>query len=258
MIRIDLYLVNMGYARSRTIAKRLVEANAVSVDGNTVNRASTLIDEDTDHQVTITNNIKYVSRGGYKLEGILEAGKICVEGKTCIDIGASTGGFTDCLLQKGAAHVYAIDSGTNQLDPSIAVDPRVTVLEKTNARSIDSELIPNPVDIIVMDVSFISQTLIHHTVDSFLLDDGLFISLIKPQFELSKAQIGKGGIVKSKADRHLAVKKVIESCQKHTLFPLLLTDSSIKGGDGNYEYTAIFGRSQQSDFDLIKELKKLS
>lgn len=258
MMRIDLYLVNMGYARSRTVAKKLIESDFVSVDGNIINRASSTIDEDTDHDIQITNEFRYVSRGGYKLEGILKAGNIDVKGKICIDVGASTGGFTDCLLQNGAEHVYAVDSGTNQLDPSIASDPRVTVLEKTNARSIDEQLIPRAVDIIVMDVSFISQTLIHHTIDKYLLEDGLFISLIKPQFELSRSQIGKGGIVKSKADRHSAVKKVVESCIHYSLFPQLLTDSAIKGGDGNCEYTAIFGRRLSPDFDLNNEIKKLS
>lgn len=258
MIRIDLYLVNMGYAKSRTIAKKLIEAKAVSVDGSEITRASALIDECTDHDVKITEEFKYVSRGGYKLEGILNTGKIDVSGKICIDIGASTGGFTDCLLQNGASHVYAVDSGTNQLAPSIASDPRVTVLEKTNARSLDKTIIPNAVDIIVMDVSFISQTLIHPTVNEFLLDNGLFISLIKPQFELTRSAIGKGGIVKSRSDRHLAARKVIESCRQNNLHPRLLDDSSILGGDGNHEYTAIFGREKLPEFNVENEIKKLS
>lgn len=248
----------MGYAKSRTIAKKLIESNFVSIDGLEISRASTLVDESVDHNVKITEEFKYVSRGGYKLEGILNDGNINVEGKICIDIGASTGGFTDCLLQKGAKHVYAVDSGTNQLDPSLAVDPRVTVLEKTNARLLNNSVIPNAVDIIVMDVSFISQTLIHPAVDNLLLHDGLFISLIKPQFELTRSAIGKGGIVKSKSDRHLAAKKVIDSCIENNLYPRLLTDSSILGGDGNREYTAIFGRDPIPKFNTLNEIKKLS
>ena len=154
--------------------------------------------------------------------------------------------------------MYAVDSGTNQLDPSLAVDPRVTVLEKTNARLLNNSVIPNAVDIIVMDVSFISQTLIHPAVDNLLLHDGLFISLIKPQFELTRSAIGKGGIVKSKSDRHLAAKKVIDSCIENNLYPRLLTDSSILGGDGNREYTAIFGRDPIPKFNTLNEIKKLS
>lgn len=258
MIRIDQYLVKMGYASSRTLAKKLIEANAVSVDGGKISRASALIDEECEHNVTVTEKFKYVSRGGYKLEGILNAGKIDVCEKICIDIGASTGGFTDCLLQSGASHVYAVDSGTNQLAPSIASDARVTVLEKTNARSLDFDIIKEKADIIVMDVSFISQTLIHPTVNKFLLDDGLFITLIKPQFELTRSAIGKGGIVKSKADRHLAAKKVIDSCRNFDLYPLLLTDSTILGGDGNHEYTAIFCKNELLGYNVENEIKKLS
>lgn len=258
MIRIDQYLVKMGYTKSRTTAKKLIEANAVQIDGLTINRASALIDDTADHDVNITEEFKYVSRGGYKLEGILNAGNVNVNGKICIDIGASTGGFTDCLLQNGAAHVYAVDSGTNQLAPSIAADPRVTVLEKTNARSLDGSHIKEKADVIVMDVSFISQTLIHPTVGKFLIDNGLFISLIKPQFELTRYAIGKGGIVKSKSDRHLAVKKVIESCIQFELYPILLSDSAILGGDGNHEYTAIFRKNALAKFNVENEIKKLS
>lgn len=258
MIRIDSYLVNMGYARSRTVAQKLIEAGFVTVDGSLMRKPSALIDEEAEHSVSVTEEFKYVSRGGYKLEGIIEAGCVDVTDKICIDIGASTGGFTDCLLQKGARHVYSVDSGTDQLAPSISEDPRVTALEKTNARSLSEEQIPEPADIIVMDVSFISQTLIHETVNRFLSKNGIFISLIKPQFELSRSEIGKGGIVKSKSDRHLAIKRVIASCEKYDLHPQLLTDSSITGGDGNREYTVIFSRRESKNFNLTNELKKLS
>lgn len=257
-MRADLLLVKLGFARSRESAKKLIDLGFVFIDGICVTKPSKEYDENAELDISVTEKPKYVSRGGYKLEGILDLGEIDPGGKICIDIGSSTGGFTDCLLQRGAEHVYCVDSGSDQLAEELREDPRVTVLEKTNARNLTDERIPELADIIVMDVSFISQTLLHDTVTRFLLPDGLFISLIKPQFELTKSKVGKGGIVKSAKDRRYAVRRVVESCKSVGLYPRMICDSSIKGGDGNCEYTAVFSALQESEFDFEAAIDKLT
>ncbi len=257
-MRADLLLTKLGYARSREAAKKLIEQGFVLIDGAVISKPSKDLDENAEYNITLTEKPKYVSRGGYKLEGILDESGIDPKGKICIDIGSSTGGFTDCLLQRGAAHVYCVDSGSGQLADELRNDKRTTVLEKTNARTLSSAEISAPADIIVMDVSFISQTLLHGKVSEFLKDDGVFLSLIKPQFELTKSKIGKGGIVKSKNDRHLAAERVCLSMLEYRMYPHLLIDSKIKGGDGNHEYTAIFKKQENITFDLKKTIDLLS
>jgi len=260
-MRSDVLLVKLGYSRSRESAKKLIEGGFVYINGKQITKPSFDVpfDENSDNiSVQITEQPKYVSRGGYKLEGILKLGKLDVSNAVCIDIGASTGGFTDCLLQRGASRVYCVDSGTNQLVSEISSDPRTVVLEKTNARYLDEKHIPETVDVIVMDVSFISQTLLHERVSHFLKDNGVFISLIKPQFELSKNEIKKGGIVKNKSDRHMSASKVINSCIRNGLYPVLIADSSIKGGDGNIEYTAIFKKDNNVNYDWRHSISLLS
>lgn len=260
-MRADLLLVKLGYARSRESAKKLIEQGFVFIDQKKISKPATDIlypsQSGDEPNITITEVPKYVSRGGYKLEGILELGKIDVSGAVCIDIGSSTGGFTDCLLQNGASHVYCVDSGKDQLDPSIANDERTTVLEKTNARTLSDDIIKDKADMIVMDVSFISQTLLHERVAHFLKSNGIFVSLIKPQFELTRQEIKKGGIVKSKKDRHTAISKVMYSCIENGLYPCLLSESSIKGGDGNTEYTAIFVKDRNDGYDWIHAAEDL-
>ncbi len=257
-MRADLLITKLGYARSREAAKKLIEQGFVLIDGAVLKKPSQDFLEDGEYQITITEKPKYVSRGGYKLEGILDEAGINPSDKVCIDIGSSTGGFTDCLLQRGAAHVYCVDSGSGQLVDELRRDERTTVLEKTNARSLTEAKIPVLADIIVMDVSFISQTLIHETVSKFLSPEGVFISLIKPQFELTKSKIGKGGIVKKVSDRHMAAERVVESCRVFGLYPELLINSKITGGDGNHEYTAVFRKDKDIIFDLKKAIEKLS
>lgn len=255
-MRADLLLVKLGYTRSRESAKKLIEQGFVFIDQKQITKPATDISGDAPN-IIVTEVPRYVSRGGYKLEGILKLGKIDVCGTICIDIGASTGGFTDCLLQNGASHVYCVDSGKDQLDPSLALDKRTTVLEKTNARTLSDEIIKDKADIIVMDVSFISQTLIHERVAHFLKQGGIFVSLIKPQFELTRQEIKKGGIVKSKKDRHTAISRVMHSCMENDLYPYLLAESSIKGGDGNTEYTAIFVKGRNDGYDWIHAAEDL-
>ena len=175
-MRADALLVKLGYARSREIAKELIESKSVRINGKEVKKSSAEYDEHSELFIDVESAPKYVSRGGYKLEGILDLLALDVSNSVCIDIGASTGGFTDCLLQRGVSRVYCVDSGSNQLAPSIASRKEVRVLEKTNARYLSEEVIPEKADVIVMDVSFISQTLLHSTVIRFLKPEGRHVS----------------------------------------------------------------------------------
>ncbi len=256
-MRADQLLQKLGYTRSRESAKKLILLGSVSVNGKKLTKPSQVLDDAEDYEIVVTDKPKYVSRGGYKLEGILDDAKIDVNDAVCIDIGSSTGGFTDCLLQRGAKHVFCVDSGNDQLSKILREDERTTVLENTNARMLSHNEIPVLADIIVMDVSFISQTLIHPSVSKFLADNGLFITLIKPQFELTRSEIGKGGLVKDKENRHSAIRRVVFSCERFGLMPLMISDSKITGGDGNIEYTAVFkhGESQINTDEIIRTLK---
>ena len=239
-MRADIYLFSHGYAKSRKQAKDLIDAGAVSVDGKVLKKPAEDISEEFAHEIVVSKAEKYVSRGGLKLEAALDAFMIDVTGATALDIGASTGGFTDCLLSRGALRCIAVDSGHGQLDPSLLADARVTSYEKYNARELEKSIVPGGADIVVMDVSFISQTLIISRIPEILKDSGSFVSLIKPQFEAGRAAIGKGGLVKSKADREAAVFRVIDFAGTVGLFCTGLIVSPITGGDGNTEYLAIF------------------
>lgn len=246
MIRADVFLVTEGYAKSRQSAQRSIEAGLVVIDGRPVNKASEKIDETVEHSVTCESTIAYVGRGGLKLEAALNSFDIDPNGKTCFDVGASTGGFTDCLLKRGAMRVYAIDSGRDQLADELKDDPRVVSLEGMNARFLTFEGIGDRADIIVMDVSFISQTLILPRFPSLLKDGGVVVTLIKPQFECGREAIGKGGIVKKPEHRLLAVRRVVDAAKEHGLNLRSLIRSPIEGGDGNVEFLAYFNRDNNS------------
>ncbi len=237
-MRADIFLSENGYAESRTRAARLISEGKVIIDGRTVQKASEDI-SDREHTVVITENDAYVGRGGLKLEAALGHFKIDVTGKRCIDIGASTGGFTDCLLQKGAEVVFAIDSGKGQLHPRLLVDERVVNIEGYNARELSREGL-GVFDIAVMDVSFISQTLIHKALSEILDEGAIFISLIKPQFESGRSALGKNGIVKNAKDRENAINRVFDSALANGFEPTGIINSPIEGGDGNREYLACF------------------
>ena len=239
-MRIDLYLVEKGFCESRSRAARLISDGKIILDGQSVTKASLDVVGD-DHVIEITEADRYVGRGGLKLEGAIEHFKIDVKGKRCIDVGASTGGFTDCLLQNGAAHVCAVDSGRGQLHPKLLEDIRVTSLEGFNARELSAENF-GYFDVAVMDVSFISQTLIHLPLSSVLSEGAIFVSLIKPQFEAGKSALGKGGVVKKASDRSAAVLRVLESANRCGFKTLGVMRSPIDGGDGNREYLAVFKR----------------
>ena len=256
-MRLDLYLVNNSFADSRQKAQRLIKNGCVKLDGREITKASEDIDETAEHSVEITETDaeRYVSRGGLKLEGALEAFLVSPEGLVCADIGASTGGFTDCLLQRGAARVYAFDSGKSQLHPRLASDERVVSKEGFNARYITPDDVGEPVDLAVMDVSFISQTMIIPSLSRLLKKEGRFITLIKPQFEAGRSALGKNGIVKRKEDRLSAVMRVLECAMNEGLSFEGLIPSPIKGGDGNVEFLACFIKCENITAPIASEIK---
>jgi 23S rRNA (cytidine1920-2'-O)/16S rRNA (cytidine1409-2'-O)-methyltransferase len=240
MTRIDVYLTQNGFSKSRESARRSIEAGLVTLDGATIKKASFKIDETLAHDVECIDALPYVGRGGLKLEAALDAFGIDPSGKICADIGASTGGFTDCLLKRGAIKVFAIDSGRDQLDNNLRHDPRVVSLEGVNARFLNTDIVPDPADIIVMDVSFISQTLIIPRLAQIFAENGAFITLIKPQFECGREAIGKGGVVKQPRYRLSAVRRVTAACFENGLYLSNLIRSPIVGGDGNVEFLALY------------------
>ncbi len=238
-MRIDLFLYEKGLARSRSEAKSLLLGGAVSVNDKIILKSSFEVDESD--IISINRDLNpYVSRGGLKLEGAIKYFSLDPTGLRCLDIGASSGGFTDCLLKKGAAHVIALDSGSGQLVDSIRYDERVTVIENYNARYLSPCELEYSPDFVVMDVSFISATYIIPAIASVTSDKAEFVCLIKPQFEVGKAGVGKGGIVKDDKVRRSAVDKVV-GCARDYGFKLVgVTESPIRGGDGNLEYLAYF------------------
>ena len=244
IMRSDLYLFQNGYVQSRSKAKELIESQNVKINGLLVKKPSDDVDELADNKVEILATFSFVSRGGLKLEAALDRFDISVEGLKAIDVGASTGGFTDCLLKRGAESVIAVDSGENQLDASLLKDCRVICVEKYNARYMKAADFPHLPDLAVMDVSFISQTLIHPALSEVLKEGGLLISLIKPQFEAGPAAIGKKGIVKHKKDREAAIKRVLYSAESCGLGCFALMCSPITGGDGNIEFLAAFRKGE--------------
>jgi len=239
-MRADLYLFKYGHSRSREAARKSIDEGLVKIDGKPVVKPSQDIDEAASHTVECLTGCKYVSRGGLKLEYALDSFGIDPSGLKCADIGASSGGFTDCLLSRGAARVYAIDSGHGQLAASLEADERVVSIEGYNARMLTPEVTEGPVELAVMDVSFISQTLILPGFPGILLPGANAVTLIKPQFEAGRQAVGKGGIVKKASDRKNAVLRVIAAAAACGLELRGLVKSPIEGGDGNIEYLAHF------------------
>ena len=246
-MRLDLYLYENGYAPSRQRAKVLIDAGQVYIDGVQRTKASFSVPEDTAVTVEIRGEVMpYVGRGGYKMEGMLDGFSVNPRGFVCVDIGASTGGFTDCLLQNGAKQVYAVDSGSDQLTQSLREDARVTVMEQFNARALDDTHTNGKVDLCVCDVSFISLTKIFEPVTRVLSDydpatkAGSFLALIKPQFEAGKEHIGKGGIVRDKKVYLRVIADLIRAAEEMELYCVSVLPSPILGGDGNREFIAHF------------------
>ncbi len=241
-MRADLYLVAIGQAQSRQKAKVLIESGSVVIDGKALKKAALEIDDTVVHRVEVQGDVMpYVSRGGLKLKGAIDAFALDVRGMRAVDFGASTGGFTDCLLQHGVREVYAVDAGRDQLHASLRADARVHCMEMCNARYLTlADLGGEAVDICVCDLSFISQTKIYDAVLSVLKEGGLFISLIKPQFEAGPRALNKHGIVRDEKLRAMAKESVILAARAKGLVCLAVVDSPITGGDGNKEYLALF------------------
>ena len=242
-MRIDKLLVDRGLAQSRERAQALILAGKVLVNEQKVEKAGVTVAADVAIRV-LGDDLAYVSRGGLKLEKALQHWGVDVRGKICLDVGASTGGFTDCLLQHGAARVIAIDTGYGQIDLRLRQDARVRLLEKTNARYLRTEDIGEPVDFVALDVSFISATLVLPAVLHAVLGDqnapaqltsGIVV-LVKPQFEVGKERVGKGGIVRDTADQQKAVEKVRHKLRELGWANTDVIDSPILGAEGNREF----------------------
>jgi len=238
-MRIDKYLFEKGYFQSRQSAKDHIEAGLVSVNGSTSVKPSLEVDDSSDIKV-IGKLHEFVSRGGLKLKAAIEIFNVDIQNKIAVDIGASTGGFTDCLLQKGASLVYSVDSGRDQLAKQLREDPRVRSFESTNARYLTKDTFGIQFDIAVMDVSFISQTLLYTSVSNLLSDGGVFLSLVKPQFEVGKKNVGKGGIVKDASVFEAVFRNVCDKAFENGLVCKQIIGSPILGKDGNREFLAYF------------------
>jgi 23S rRNA (cytidine1920-2'-O)/16S rRNA (cytidine1409-2'-O)-methyltransferase len=234
-MRLDRLLVERNMVESRERGQALILAGHVLVSEQKVDKAGTLVPVDVDVRI-LGEQMPYVSRGGLKLEKALREFTIDVKDKTALDAGASTGGFTDCLLQHGVKKVYAVDVGYGQMAWKIRQDPRVVVIERVNIREMEPALVPDRIDFIVIDVSFISLEKIIPSLLRFLTPNGEIVALIKPQFEVGKGLVGKGGIVRDDKAREEAVEKVRRFAQEQGLEIKGIIQSPIKGQDGNVEY----------------------
>jgi 23S rRNA (cytidine1920-2'-O)/16S rRNA (cytidine1409-2'-O)-methyltransferase len=231
--RLDVALVERGLVDTRSKAQALIMARRVTVNGQFVDKPGSTVRQDDELRVAELEH-PWVGRGGMKLAHALERLQIDVRGKTCVDIGASTGGFTDVLLKHGAAKVYAIDVGYGQLDGSLRNDPRVVNREKVNARFLESSDFDEAIDFVSIDVSFISLELILPAVAKFLR--GEVVALIKPQFEVGRGEVGKGGIVRDDAQRAAAVQSVVAFAKESGFDVREVIESPVKGAEGNVEY----------------------
>ena len=250
-MRLDVYLTEHGLAETRARAKRLIESGAVLLDGAVIDKPA----YEVKGEPTLTvREDRFVGRGGEKLAAALTLFGVDPAGLCALDIGASTGGFTDCLLQNGAAKVIALDAGCGQLHPKLLADPRVINMERYNARELDRKDV-GEVSLVVMDVSFISQTYILPRIPMVLSSCGSVIALIKPQFEAGRAALNKKGIVKSSKDKIFAIKRVLSAAEACGLRCCGLAPSPVLGGDGNEEYLAFFKRMEQdhSNVEIVVE-----
>jgi 23S rRNA (cytidine1920-2'-O)/16S rRNA (cytidine1409-2'-O)-methyltransferase len=235
-LRLDQLLVGRGLFPSREQARRAILAGKVSVGTRIAAKPSELLDDQT--AIAVKPIRKYVGRGALKLESALDHFHVDLRGKTGLDIGASTGGFTDCMLQRGAEKIYAVDVGYGQLDWKLRNDPRVIVLEKINARFLTGDQVQELVDLCVIDVSFISLTLILPNAVAFLEPDGVILALIKPQFELQRSEVGKGGIVRDPRLHQKAQDKIVAFVNDLGHVVAGIAPAGIKGADGNQEFFA--------------------
>lgn len=245
-VRLDVLLRRRGLVSSRERAQRLIGAGQVLVDDRVADKASAQVEEDA--RIEIRHGLPYVSRGGYKLAKALDTFDIDPAGWVVADVGASTGGFSDCLLQRGTKRVYAIDVGYGQLDWRLRNDSRVVVMERTNARYL--ERLPEAIDLVTIDVSFISLRLILPQAIEWLAAGGQVIALIKPQFEAGPDRVGKGGVVRDEDTRRAVLREVLSWALAHGWSLFGLTTSPIKGAKGNVEFLAWLGTDRPAILDL--------
>ena len=254
--RLDVLLVEKGLVESRQKAQALIMAGQVYVKGQKVDKAGTPTDPEVSIEVR-GGGLKYVSRGGYKLEKAMNTWPVTLEGKVCADIGASTGGFTDCMLQNGAAEVYAVDVGYGQFAWKLRQDPRVVCLERTNARYLSKEQIPEALDFFSVDVSFISLSLILPPLRPLMAPGGQGVCLIKPQFEAGKDKVGKKGVVRDQTVHLEVLEHFFDHAGKAALTVRGLTYSPIRGPEGNIEYlgwiSAEEGEAYEGDLAALVE-----
>lgn len=251
--RLDIVLVNRGIFQSRERAKGAIMAGIVYVDGQRVDKPGTGIKEDAELYVK-EDTCPYVSRGGLKLAKALDSFRISLDGVVAVDIGASTGGFTDCMLKNGARKVYAIDVGYGQLDWGLRNDPRVVNMEKVNVRYLETEKIAEKADFISIDVSFISLKLVFPVAAELLAEDGKLVCLVKPQFEAGREQVGKKGIVRDKAVHMEVIENVVRYGEANGLYPQGLDFSPMTGAKGNIEYLLLLNKNNTgTDYKPIIE-----
>lgn len=234
--RLDVMLVEQGYASSREKAKAVIMSGVVFVDGQREDKAGTTFDSEKVKLEVKGHTLKYVSRGGLKLEKAMEHFDVSLQDKVCMDVGASTGGFTDCMLQNGAVKVYSVDVGHGQLDWKLRNDSRVICMEKTNIRYVTPENIAEAPDFVSIDVSFISLTKVLSPVKELMTEKGQLVCLIKPQFEAGREKVGKKGVVRDKKVHQEVIEMVMEYARSIGFVLLHLDYSPIKGPEGNIEY----------------------
>lgn len=251
-LRIDKLLVDRGFFDSREKAKRALMAGNIKIDKEIIDKPGSRVDVDSD--IEVTERMKYVGRGGYKLEKALEYFDVNLENKICMDIGASTGGFTDCMLQNGAKRVYAVDVGYGQLDWSLRNNDKVVVYERTNFRYFKTEEINEKIDFFTADVSFISLKHIFPNVEELADEGSVFLSLIKPQFEAGRDKVEKGGIIRNIDTHYEVLNNVVNFAEENNFYLHGLTFSPIKGAKGNIEYLGKFLQKCKNSKGNIEKL----
>ena len=245
--RLDVLLVEQGHMESRQKAQAVIMAGSVFVDGQRVDKPGTAVPNDAHIEVR-GKTLRYVSRGGLKLEKAMQVWPITLEGKTCADIGSSTGGFTDCMLQNGARKVYAVDVGTNQLAWKLRTDDRVVCLERQNVRYVTEKEIPEKLDFFTVDVSFISLKTVLPAIFRLLAPGASGVCLIKPQFEAGRDKVGKHGVVRDIAVHEEVIASVVDFVRSSGYFPAGLSFSPITGPEGNIEFLLLIS-SEDSGFE---------
>lgn len=258
-IRLDVYLTEQGLAPSREKAKAYIMAGTVYVNNQKTDKAGALISEEDAVELR-GKKMPYVSRGGLKLEKAAKSFGLDLTGKICMDAGASTGGFTDCMLKNGAVKVYSVDVGYGQLAWELRTDERVVNLERTNVRYLTEEQVPEKVSFISADLSFISLKLVLPVLKNFLTDDGQMVCLIKPQFEAGREKVGKKGVVRDKSVHEEVIENIYSFAQSIELYAHGLDFSPIRGPEGNIEYLILLSKSPENivSADIIPELVNMS